>query len=138
MTSKLSPGRTSLSGRPEFLRPAPVQTSPVVAAPRQCCMCGLLDVAHLVEGEPHHTVTVELKFLTAQNEAQAREHVSGYLKTRGWRYRYHLGRHAMERDICRACLMAHQEIGKEFARKRSNELKSHMQSDSYYRALCGD
>lgn len=135
---KLSPGRTSLSGRPEFLRPAVVQTSAPAPVQRKCCLCGLLNVAHLIDGEPQHTVTIELRFLTAQNEAQAKEKVTPYLASRGWRYRYHLGRHAMERDICRACLIAHQEIGREFQRKKSNELKANNNSDSYYLALCGD
>lgn len=137
---KLEPGRTSLSGRPEFLRAAlPVQTSaPAVLAPRKCCACGTADVVQLIEGEPDHSVAIELRFIAAQNEEQAKKQITPYLKTRGWRYRFHLARHAMERDICRPCLIAHEEIEREFKRKRSSEINSSGNAESYYAVLCGD
>ena len=135
---KLSPERTSLSGRPDFLKPDPVQMSAPAPKQRICCMCAVPDMAQMVEGEPHHSVTVELRFIQAENEAQAQQKVTGYLKARGWKYRLHLGRHAMERDICRGCLIRHAELEKEFSRKKSNELKASHYSESYYLALCGD
>lgn len=135
---KLEPGRTSLSGRPEFLKPAPVQMSAPVPIERKCCACGLKDVVHLIEDQPEHSVTIELHFLKAENEQQARKLVTPYLASRGWRYKFHLGRHAMERDICRPCMLAHNELEQEFKRKRTNELKSNLNSDSYFLALCGD
>jgi hypothetical protein len=136
---KLSPGRTSLSGRPEFLRPlAPIQTSAAAPVQRKCCACGKHDIVHLIEGEPDHTVTIELKYLQAKNEEMAKAQITPYMASRGWRYKFHLGRFAKERDICRACLIAHQEIEKEFRSKRTNELKSNLNSDSYYLAVCGD
>ena len=113
--------------------------SPIVKlAPRKCCMCGVTDIVHLIEGEPDHSVAIELKFLKAANEHVAKQQVNGYMAARGWRYKCHLGRHAMERDICRPCLMAHDELASEFSRKKSNELRASAHSDSYYLALCGD
>lgn len=135
---KLEPGRASLSGRPDFLRPAPVEKAPVVPKQRKCCMCQIPDVMHLVDNEPHHTVTIELRWIEAQNEAQAQQKITDYLKARGWHYRFHLGKHAMERDICRSCLVRHQEIEQEFRRKKKEELNSSSNSESYYLALCGD
>jgi hypothetical protein len=101
-------------------------------------MCRLPNTTHLVDGEPENTITVELKFLDAPNEAVAKQRITPYLKARGWKYRMHLGRHAMERDICRDCLERHAILEGEFQRKRSNELKASVYSDSYYSALCGD
>lgn len=130
--------RTSLSGRPEFLRPAVQVQKPVALATRKCAMCGIPDVVQMWDDSPEHSVTVELRYLTAANEEVAKQKITPYLVSRGWRYKYHLGRFAMERDICRACLIAHKELEDEFKRKRTNEMKSSMQSDSYYLALCGD
>jgi hypothetical protein len=101
-------------------------------------MCGTPDVVQLIDDAPDHSVAVELKFLVAANEQVARQQITPYKAARGWRYKFHLGRFAMERDICRGCLIAHQEIEREFSRKRTQELKSSMQSDSYYLSLCGD
>ena len=134
---KLEPGRTSLSGRPEFLRPAVVQTPAIAPRARKCSMCGVSDIASEMEGEPHHSVTIDLRWIPAKNEAEAKQQVLGRA-SRGWRYKFHLGRYAMERDICRPCLIRHQEMEQEFKRKRSNESKSSMQSDSYYLAVCGE
>jgi len=105
---------------------------------RACCACGKPDAVRVMDGKADHSVTVELKFITAQNPEQAKRQITPYLAARGWRYRFHLGRHAMERDICRECLNAHSEMSKEFSRKRTNELKSSMNSESYYLAICGD
>jgi hypothetical protein len=135
---KLAPERTSLSGRPEFLRAAPVQTSAPAPVVPTCAMCRLVDTPHMIGSEPHHTVTVELKFIDAPNDAAAKLKITPYLKARGWKYRMHLGRHSMERYICRECLERHAILEGEFQRKRSQELKSSMNSDSYYLALCGD
>lgn len=134
---KLEPGRTTLSGRPEFLRPAPVQTSAPPVAQRRCAACNVEDIVHLVGGESVHTITIELRYIEAANEEVGKQKVTPYLKARGWRYRYHLGRHAMERDICRPCMEAQRAMRKEFQRKRENELKSGSNSESYYLAVCG-
>lgn len=132
-------GRSSLSGRPEFLQPAVAVKAPAVpVGPRICCACKQADIVQIVDDAPHHSVTLELRWIGALNEAQARQKISGYLAQRGWRYKFHLGKHAMERDICRECLMRHREIEREFKRKKSNELKSSSNSESYYMALCGD
>jgi hypothetical protein len=136
---RLEPSRSSLSGRPEFLQAPKVQTSAPVVRKRKCSSCGLADVAQDLSGELSHSVTVELRYIDGvQNEQAARAKITPYLAGRGWKYKFHLGRFAMERDICRACLIAHTEMEKEFAQKRSRELKSGTQADAYYMALCGD
>lgn len=130
--------RTSLAGRPEFLRPASQVEKPIALVPRKCAMCGVLDVVQTWNDEPMHSVSIELRYIAAANEEVAKQKITHYLTSRGWRFRFHLGRFAMERDICRACLVAHKELEAEFKRKRTNELKSSLKSDSYYLALCGD
>jgi hypothetical protein len=106
-------------------------------------MCGVLDNPHAVEGEYdnrgdkkiEHSVTIELRYLTAMSQ------LTGYLKSKGWKPAHgsgvHQGRSAIERQICRACLLSRQEMEREFKRKRDREvgLKNH---DPYYMALCGD
>jgi hypothetical protein len=130
---RLEPARTSLSGRPEFLQPpAKVQAAPKPLGPRKCISCGVTDVAQTIHDETVHSVTIELRYLKAENE------LTPYLKAKGWRYRFHQGRHSMERDICRACLIAHGEMEKEFQQKRSRELKKSGNHDTYYTALCGE
>jgi hypothetical protein len=100
--------------------------------------CGVGNVAHLLHGEMENSLESELKYLTAQNKEQAQAMITPYLASRGWKYRYHLGRHAMERDICKPCLEGCREMEREFAQKRSRELKSGSQADAYYMAICGD
>lgn len=108
-------------------------------APRICSVCRRSDVASVVEGETdargnkriEHLVTIELRYLKSQDECTANR------QTHGWRYRIHQGRHAMERFVCRVCLIATREMAQEFDRKRSKELgaKNH---DPYYLAVCGE
>lgn len=137
---KLEPGRTSLSGRPEFLQPpppAPIAIKPL--GPRHCSSCNCIDVTQIVQGEYgtdgaqkiEHKVTIELRYL------KAREDCTGYLQSKGWRYRFHQGRHAMERFICRSCLAEHGFMEKEFRQKKARELRHGSQPDAYYMAICG-
>jgi hypothetical protein len=105
---------------------------------RSCSACQKPDVLLMIEDEPFHTVTIELRFLEAPNKAVAEQKITRYLAAKGWRYKWHLGRHAMERDICRECLLRYLEVEQEFRRKKTNELKGSMNSESFYLALCGD
>lgn len=56
---------------------------------------------------------------------------------RGWRHKIHQGRNAMERWICRPCLLSRTEMGEEFRRKRERELGK-TNHDPYYLAVCGE
>jgi hypothetical protein len=102
-------------------------------------VCGCADKVTILENETdprgnkrvEHSVTVELRYM------KERADCTPGLEARGWRYRLHQARHAMERFICRRCLMATREMGEEFRRKRTKELgmKNH---DPYYLAVCGE
>ncbi len=124
-----------------FIAPkAPLASSVAVKiAPRVCSVCGCQDVATVVEGETDslgrkridHLVTIELRYLKSAAEC------TPHRQLKGWRPKTHQGRHAMERFICRPCLVATQEMSREFRRKRDRELgaKNH---DPYYLAVCGE
>lgn len=116
-----------------------VSIAPVKSVPRTCSVCGCADHLTAVEGDLdprgnkriEHRVTIELRYL------RQREDFTAHLQVRGWRYKLHQGRHAMERFVCRACLIATQEMGREFRLKRQKELG--MQNhDPYYLAVCGE
>lgn len=93
----------------------------------------------MIEGESdaqgnkraEHHVTIELRYLRSRQECTRN------MEAKGWRHRIHQGRDAMERFVCRVCLMATREMSREFQRKRTKELgmKNH---DPYYLALCGE
>lgn len=135
---KLEPGRETLSGLP--FQPPPIAPPPVKVGPRTCSACGVADVTQRIEGyfdergetRIEHLVTIELRYLKKPEELTA------YLKSKGWRGKKHQGRDAMERFVCRPCLIAQREMSQEFSRKRSKELRSSSNTDSYYRTLCGD
>jgi hypothetical protein len=134
---KLEPGRTSLSGRPDFLKPqAPLQTVLPELEPRKCVSCSCDDVVHQVHAEGdvkyEHKVTLEMRYL-----AKA-EDLTPYLASKGWKARILQGRPAMQRFICRPCLIGHELMQKEFNRKRAKELRSSLNHDTYYTAVCGE
>jgi len=95
-------------------------------------MCSKADVVQAVGDEVQHLVEIELRY------TKERSPISTYMASKGWKYKYHLGRHALERDICIYCLAAHDEMDKEFRQKKARDLKSGKHSDGYYMALCGD
>ena len=117
----------------------PISIAPAKIVARVCSVCGCRDVTNIVEGEAdnfgekriEHLVTIELRYLRSQQEFTPNR------AARGWRHRIHQGRNAMERFVCRPCLIATQEMSKEFRQKRSRELgiKNH---DPYYMAVCGE
>lgn len=138
MDKRLEPNRVNLSGLP-FAPPAPVPP-PIKIEARKCSACGIADVTQAVEGyfdergetRIDHLVTIELRYLSKPEE------LTSYLKSKGWKYRKHQGRDAMERFVCRPCMNAQREMSQEFSRKRSKEMRSSSNHDTYYRALCGD
>lgn len=134
---RLEPGRTSLSGRPDFLRPPePVQTSAIALAPRFCASCGCEDLIQTVHEEGgsriEHKVTIELKYLKKPEEC------TFYMQSKGWKPRILQGRPAMERFICRPCITGHELMQKEFSQKRAKELRSSANHDTFYSAMCGE
>lgn len=106
---------------------------------RCCSVCGCAD--HLTANEAEqdqfgntlyeHHVGFELRYLKAQAECIPQ------LKARGWRYRITQGQHSMERDICKGCLIATQDMSQEFRRKKEKELGA-KNFDPYYLAVCGE
>jgi hypothetical protein len=116
-----------------------VSIAPAKPVLRICSVCGCQDKLAIIEGDLdargqkriEHFVTIELRYLKDQAECTPAK------KAKGWRARIHQGRHAMERFICRVCLIATREMSEEFGRKRSKELgvQNH---DPYYLAVCGE
>lgn len=106
-----------------------VSFAPAPITPRICSVCGCPDCVLNAEGE--HRVTIELRYLKSRGE------FTPYLEARGWRYRKHQARDAMERFICRRCLIATREMSHEFKRKREKELGA-KNFDPYYLAVCGE
>lgn len=116
-----------------------VSIAPAKPVPRVCSVCGCPDHISIVEGEAdsrgnkkiEHFVTIELRYLRSRQECSPR------FEAKGWRHKVHQGRNAMERFVCRPCLIATQEMSKEFGRKRAKELgmKNH---DPYYLAIAGE
>jgi hypothetical protein len=102
-------------------------------------VCGCPDQVSAAVGELdklgnqriEHRVTIELRYLKSQDECTAAR------RAHGWRYKLHQARHAMERFLCRPCLIATQEMSKEFGSKREKELGK-QNADPYYLALCGE
>lgn len=116
-----------------------VSFAAVKTVPRMCSVCGCPDQASIVEGQANnigqplveHLVTIELRYLKSPQECTPNR------QAHGWRYRLHQARHAMERFVCRKCMIATREMSQEFGRKRNKELgdKNH---DPYYMAICGE
>lgn len=135
---RLEPGRDNLSGA--SFPPVAQPIKAIVLPPRKCVTCGCDDVVHRVENQfeangevrLEHLVTIELRYLKRPEE------LTPYLKSRGWTAFKHQGRDAMQRFICRPCMQAHREMENEFRQKKSKELRSSSNHDTYYRALCGD
>lgn len=143
---ELAPGRKTLSGAP--ISPlGKAVPQPAAATPpesRKCANCGIADCASPIEGEfdergnqkIEHLVTVELRYLKVNTEAEAKKRITAYLKGKGWRYRLHQGKHAMERFVCRPCLRALAVMERDWARKADQDNSKN--KESYYGLLCND
>lgn len=139
-STKLEPNRTNLSSLPAMREP---QRQPALTAPspqRICSSCGADDVVHRVEGsrEPNdapteeHSVTIDIHFLKSAAEFTPR------MRAKGWRLKKFQGRDAIERFICRICLIGQREMQREHKRKIDQELRAQQAGDSYYLAVCGE
>lgn len=114
-----------------------------MAAPlpsRKCSECGADDIVQRLQHsrEPNdeqteeHSVTIDIRFLKSAAEFTHRH------RAKGWTLKKFQGRDAMQRFICRACLIGQREMQREMKRKRDQELRSAVQGDSYYLAVCGE
>lgn len=129
---RLEPLRETLTGKPQ-VAPEAVQLAPLA---RICSICSATDEATQRDGNVdfagrpliEHSVTTELRYI------KKREDVTRYFTSRGWRYRFHLGRHAMERMLCRSCLNEVSFLQRDFDRKKAAD--SARPVDSYYNDLC--
>lgn len=141
---KLEPNRTSLSSAPVVPTKRyaweGLSVSQTLTANPPCVSCGAADVVHIVEGsyEPNaeqtreHLVTPDIQYLKSLAECTVRN------RAQGWKPLTFQGRPAMQRFICRPCLIGKQQMHHEHKRKVSEELKGSMQGDSYYLAVCGE
>lgn len=140
---KLEPERNSLSGysvKRETSLSATALISSVKQASaevRRCSVCGCADqtvesgeVDPLGRKKLDHLVTIELRYL------RRKEDLTLYLKNKGWRYKLHQARDAMERFICRPCLREVTEMERDWARKRDGERRQNF--DNFYGVLCGE
>jgi hypothetical protein len=102
---------------------------------RRCSVCGCGDQT-LESGESDplgrkkvdHLVTIELRYL------RRKEDLTLYLKNKGWRYKLHQARDAMERFICRPCLREVTVMERDWARKREGEREQN--TENFYQLLC--
>ncbi len=139
-SQRLSPERTTLSDAPGNVTRQPSPRP--VAAVRRCSNCNVEDRAETIEGEydafgqpkVEHHVTVELRYLKVQTEAEAQTRLTPHMRRRGWKYKLFQGRHAMERFVCRPCLRDLSIMERDWAKKGSGDTASN--KDSYYGALC--
>jgi hypothetical protein len=100
------------------------------------------DRAETIEGEydafgkakVEHHVTVELRYLKVQTEAEAQTRMTPHMRRRGWKYKLFQGRHAIERFVCRPCLRDLSIMERDWASKANGDRASN--KDSYYGALC--
>lgn len=109
------------------------------AGPRLCSVCGDADHQVLIDGETdatgkpkvEHHVTIELQYVKDKSVLTA------YRVARGWRYKFHQGRHAIERFICRPCLRGAAVMQRDWQRKVANDTGSRRANhDSFYGDLC--
>lgn len=140
---KLEPDRSSLSGysvkrETSSSATAPISSGkPVSVEVRHCSVCGCADqtvesgeVDPLGRKKLDHLVTIELRYL------KRKEDLTPYLRNKGWRYKLHQARDAMERFICRACLREVTAMERDWARKRDGERRQNV--DNFYGVLCGE
>lgn len=129
---------TSLSGVAQS--PEVTKHTSVPAGPRLCAVCSVHDREALIDGETdangntkiEHLVTIELQYI------KDRTKVTAYHLVRGWRYKYHQGRHAMERFICRPCLRDAETMRRDWMRKCANDSGTRKTNhDAFYGDLCG-
>lgn len=138
--AKLEPHRSSLSSLPVTAQEPSPRTVAAPPPPRKCCACGAADVVQRLQHsrEPNdelteeHSVTIDIRFLKSAAEFTLRH------KAKGWRLKKFQARDAMERFICRTCLIGLREMEREHRRKVDQELKSQQAGDSYYLAVCGE
>ena len=131
---RLEPFKQTLTGKPD-VAPAPV---PIAPLERICSICGCTDEVTVREGQTdfagrqliEHSVAPDIRYI------KKREDVTPYFQRRGWRYRFHLGRHAMERMLCRRCMNEVSFLQRDFDRKKAAD--SAKPVDSYYRDICED
>ena len=107
----------------------------VAPATRKCSLCGCEDVVtntgqtdEVGREKIHHLVTIELKYIRRP------EDLTAYLRSRGWKYRQHQGRHAMERFVCRPCLINRGTMERDWTKKCAGDQAS--KKETHYQALC--
>lgn len=119
----------------------PAVVLPIRIGPRVCSRCKVEDHTIVREGQIdfagrsilEHNVTEELRYI---KDAKA---ITFWHKTRGWRFRPHLGRNAMVRLICRSCLNEASIMQKDLERKKRADVGGNDAGQySYYLNLCGD
>lgn len=131
---RLEPFKQTLTGKVD-VAPMPVPQEPLA---RICSVCGCGDEVTVRDGQTdfagrqlvEHKVGPELRYV------KRREDVTSYFTRRGWRYRFHLGRHAMERMLCRPCMNEVSVLQRDFDRKKAAD--SARPIDSYYNDICED
>lgn len=129
---------TSLSGVLE--KNEVTKHTSVPSGPRICSVCKVHDRESVVDGEYdtqgrskiEHLVTIELEYIKDRNQ------VTAYRIARGWHYKFHQGRHAVERFICRPCLRDAQTMRRDWLRKCANDSGTRKTNhDGFYGDLCG-
>lgn len=131
---KLAPFKETLTGK--SVGSAGVVPTPPI--PRICAICGVQDEVTVSASQTdfagrqfiEHSVTTDLRYI------KRREDVTRYFERKGWRYKFHLGRHAMERMLCRGCLNEVSFLQRDFDRKKAAD--SARPSDTYYGDICED
>lgn len=88
---------------------------------RRCSQCQCRDkkiyaAGAIDEAKPEHLVTIELRFVDGKE-------ISSKQARAGWTYRLYRGRHAMQRYICRGCLIEAEFMDHEWANARRRHLR---------------
>lgn len=106
----------------------------VPSGPRVCSVCSVGDKESPIDGEfdangnqrVEHLVTIELEYIKDRTKVR-----------RGWRYKFHQGRHAMERFICRPCLRGADIMRRDWMRKCAQDSGTRKANhDGFYGDLC--
>lgn len=130
---RLEPFKHTLTGKSDPGSAGVVQVLPLA---RICSICAAKDEVTVHDGQTdfggrqivEHSVAPDLRYI------KRREDVTGYFIQRGWRYKLHLGRHAMERMLCRPCMNETSILQRDFDRKKAAD--SARPVDSYYNDIC--
>lgn len=131
---RLEPFKQTLTGKLD-VTPAPV---PIAPLPRICSTCAAKNEVTVRDGQTdfagrqiiEHSVAPYMRYI------KRREDCNRYRESQGWRYKQHLGRHAMERMLCRNCMSETKFLQRDFARKKAAD--SARPVDSYYNDICED